>query len=159
MAVAENKQSFNLLDMFVNGARRGFTVATTNMLPNVVMAFVLIRALEVTGLLKLFGVVFKPVMGLWGLPGEAVTVIVSSFLSMGGGVGVTASLYTSGILSNTDVTVLMPAVCLVGALLQYLGRCLGTAEVQTRYYPAIIIISFANALLAMWVMRLLVTIF
>lgn len=159
MAVAEKKQSFNLLDMFVTGARRGFTVATTNMLPNVVMAFVLIRALEVTGLLKLFGVVFKPVMSLWGLPGEAVTVIVSSFLSMGGGVGVTASLYTSGLLTKTDVTVLMPAVCLVGALLQYTGRCLGTAEVQTKYYPAIIIISFVNALLAMWVMRILVAFF
>lgn len=30
----------NVMDMFIDGARRGFTIATTNLLPNVVMAFV-----------------------------------------------------------------------------------------------------------------------
>ncbi|KAA0617383.1 hypothetical protein E2K75_13830, partial [Escherichia coli] len=32
----------NVMDMFIDGARRGFTIATTNLLPNVVMAFVII---------------------------------------------------------------------------------------------------------------------
>ncbi len=40
---------------------------------------------------------------------------------MGGGVGVTASLYTAGKLSGPDVTVLMPAIFLMGALLQFMG--------------------------------------
>lgn len=35
----------NVMDMFIDGARRGFTIATTNLLPNVVMAFVIIQAL------------------------------------------------------------------------------------------------------------------
>ncbi len=34
----------NVMDMFIDGARRGFTIATTNLLPNVVMAFVIIHA-------------------------------------------------------------------------------------------------------------------
>lgn len=34
------------MDMFIDGARRGFTIATTNLLPNVVMAFVIIQALK-----------------------------------------------------------------------------------------------------------------
>lgn len=38
-------------DMLSDGARRGFTIATTNLLPNVVMAFVIIQALKITGLL------------------------------------------------------------------------------------------------------------
>ncbi len=42
-------------------------------------------------------------------------------MSMGGGVGVTASLYTAGKLSGPDVTVLMPAIFLMGALLQFMG--------------------------------------
>lgn len=149
----------NVLDMFVAGARNGFTIGTTNMLPNVIMAFVIIKALNVTGLLKLFGVIFKPVMGLWGLPGEAVTVLVSAFLSMGGGVGAAAGLFTSGMLSRSEITILMPAIYLIGSLVQYLGRCLGTAEVNTRYYVPIIVICFINALLAMWVMKVLVAFF
>ena len=64
----------NVLDLFVEGARRGFTIGTTSLLPNVVMAFVIIRILDVTGLLKIIGISFAPIMSLWGLPGEAVTV-------------------------------------------------------------------------------------
>ncbi len=142
-----------LMDIFVDGARRGWTIGTTNMLPNVLMAFVLIQALNVSGLLAIIGKVFGPVMALWGLPGEAAAVLIASFLSMGGGVGVAASLYTAQHLSGADVTVLMPAIFLMGALLQYMGRCLGTAEVNSRYWPHILAICVINALLSMWVMR------
>lgn len=151
------KQS--IMDMFVSGARRGLNVATTNMLPNVIMAFVLIQALNVTGLLDFIGRLFSPIMALWGLPGEAAAALVASFLSTGGGVGITASLYTTEKLSGVDVTVLMPAIFLIGALLQYIGRCLGTAEVDSRHYPVIIIISILNAALAMWTMRLFLIFF
>ncbi len=46
----------NVMDMFIDGARRGFTIATTNLLPNVVMAFVIIQALKITGLLDWGGI-------------------------------------------------------------------------------------------------------
>lgn len=77
----------NIMDMFIDGARRGFTIATTSLLPNVVMAFVIIQALKVTGLLDIVGNVCEPVMALWGLPGAAATVLLASVMSMGGGVG------------------------------------------------------------------------
>ena len=82
----------NIIDLFIEGCRKGWNTGINNMLPNVIMAFVIIKALNVTGLLKLMGQVFAPVMALWGLPGEAVTVLVSSFMSMGGGVGAAAGL-------------------------------------------------------------------
>lgn len=144
-----------ILDMFVEGARQGWTIATTQTMPNVVMAFVIIHALKVTGLMDLIGVVFKPIMGLWGLPGEAATVLLASFMSMGGGVGVAASLYASGIMSMADVTVVIPAIFLMGSLIQYMGRCLGTAGVNARHWGVILGISVLNALLSMWVMRLI----
>lgn len=50
----------NVMDMFIDGARRGFTIATTSLLPNVVMAFVIIQALKVTGLLEVVGRVCEP---------------------------------------------------------------------------------------------------
>jgi len=128
----------NVMDMFIDGARRGFTIATTNLLPNVVMAFVIIQALKITGLLDWVGHICEPVMALWGLPGEAATVLLAALMSMGGAVGVAASLATAG---NP---------------VQNVGRCLGTAEVNAKYYPHIITVCVINALLSIWVMQLIV---
>ncbi|WP_283937113.1 nucleoside recognition domain-containing protein, partial [Escherichia coli] len=74
----------NVMDMFIDGARRGFTIATTNLLPNVVMAFVIIQALKITGLLDWVGHICEPVMALWGLPGEAATVLLAAYIVSGG---------------------------------------------------------------------------
>lgn len=146
----------NVLEMFIDGARRGFTIATTSLMPNVVMAFVIIRALDVTGILAFVGKVFAPVMALWGLPGEAAAVLLASFMSMGGGIGVAASMFTSGHLNAVDVTSLVPAIYLMGNPVQNMGRCLGIAEVNTRHYTAIIAICIINALLSIWAMRLVI---
>ena len=132
----------NVMDMFIDGARRGFTIATPNLLPNVVMAFVIIQALKITGLLDWVGHICEPVMALWGLPGEAATVLLAALMSMGGAVG--------------DVTVLLPAMYLMGNPVQNVGRCLGTAEVNAKYYPHIITVCVINALLSIWVMQLIV---
>lgn len=159
MAVNEMAKKRNVLDMFVEGAQRGFTIATTSLMPNVVMAFVIIRALDVTGILTLFGKIFAPIMALWGLPGEAAAVLLASFMSMGGGVGVAASMYTAQHLNAADITVLMPAIYLMGNPVQNMGRCLGIAGVNTSHYPAIIGICIINALLAMWAMRAILIFF
>jgi spore maturation protein SpmB len=132
----------NVLDLFVEGARRGFTIGTTSLLPNVVMAFVIIRILDVTGLLKIIGISFAPIMSLWGLPGEAATVA--------------ASLYNNGILDPVQVTILVPSIYLMGNPVQNVGRCLGISAVNTRHYAAIIGICIINALLSIWAMRLIV---
>ena len=120
----------NVMDMFIDGARRGFTIATTNLLPNVVMAFVIIQALKITGLLDWVGHICEP--------------------------GVAASLATAGALTGHDVTVLLPAMYLMGNPVQNVGRCLGTAEVNAKYYPHIITVCVINALLSIWVMQLIV---
>lgn len=50
----------NVMDMFIDGARRGFTIATTNLLPNVVMAFVIIQALKITACSTGWGISVNP---------------------------------------------------------------------------------------------------
>ncbi len=148
----------NIIDLFIEGVRKGFTIGTTNMMPNVIMAFVIIKILNVTGVLKLLGTVFAPVMALWGLPGEAVTVLISALMSMGGAIGAAAGLYESQILNAQDCTILMPAVYLMGSLIQYIGRCLGIAEVNSKYYGIMVAIAVLNALIAMWIMKILVAV-
>ena len=115
-------QKKTILDLFIDGARKGFTIGTTSLLPNVMMAFVIIRILDVTGLLQLIGVVFQPVMGLWGLPGEAATVLITALMSMGGGVGVAMSLLSyDGYVSSASGLITQPqsAIDMIVSLYMY----------------------------------------
>ena len=148
---AEQKKT--LPDIFVEGAKKGWNVGISSIIPNVLMAFVLIHALRLSGLLDMLGTLFNPVMGLFGLPGQAVMVLVGAWMSMGGGVGVAASLYAAKVLNPTHVTILLPAIFLMGAQIQYMGRLLGTAGIQGRYYPMLFGISILNAVISMIIMR------
>jgi len=147
------EQKKTLVDIFVDGARKGWNVGISSIIPNVLMAFVLIHALRISGLLDILGKVFNPVMGLFGLPGQAVMVLVGAWMSMGGGVGVAASLYAAKVLDPTHVTILLPAIFLMGAQIQYMGLLLGTAGIQGRYYPMLFGVSILNAVISMIIMR------
>lgn len=145
-----------LPDIFVEGARKGWNIAVHSILPNVLMAFAIIQVLKVTGLLDLLGKLFTPVMAIFGLPGAAVMVLLGAWMSMGGGVGVAAGLLSAGTINGTHATILLPAIFLMGSQVQYMGRLLGTAEVQTKHYPMLFAICILNALISMLIMRLFV---
>ncbi|MBA8866185.1 spore maturation protein SpmB [Pantoea agglomerans] len=154
----ENKitTSSNPVDVFVTGARKGFHIAIHNLMPNVVMAYVLAEVLNLLGIMQFLGHVFAPVMGLFGLPGEAITVLLTAWLSSSAGTGVAVSLLTKGLLTGADITILAPAIFLMGSQLQYMGRLLGVADVPKKYWPLLMLVSIINALIAMSVMRLFI---
>ena len=77
-------------DVFVKGAVQGWNIAVTSTIPNVLMAFVIIKVLNHSGLLTIFGELFAPIMAIFGLPGEAAAVLLGGWMSMGGGVGSTS---------------------------------------------------------------------
>ena len=133
----------SLMDIFVRGARKGWNIAIDNIIPNVLMAYVCIKILNVTGLLTLAGKFFAPVMAIWGLPGEAIMVLFSALMSMDGGI------------DERSITIVIPAIYLLGSKIQYLGRLLGTAGVPSRHYPILLSISFLNAGIAMFIMKIL----
>lgn len=83
-------------DVFVKGAVQGWNIAVTSTIPNVLMAFVIIKVLNHSGLLTIFGELFAPIMAIFGLPGEAAAVLLGGWMSMGGGVGVAVSLFDQG---------------------------------------------------------------
>ena len=155
----EVKQNTNVIDLFVAGAYKGFNIAIKNMMPNVMLAFIIIHALKVTGLLDLIGIYAGPIMALWGLPGQAIAVILASLMSMGGAVGVAAGLLTAGILTPYDATIMLPSMYLMENPVQNVGRCLGTSGVNAAHYPVIIGICVFNALVSIWFMRLVMVLF
>lgn len=76
----EKKQKKSIVTSFMDGAKEGFYIGIENILPAMVLGYVIIRFLELTGLVNLIGKVFAPVMGIFGLPGEAAIVLMSAFL-------------------------------------------------------------------------------
>ena len=154
MSDVQEKQM--ITDVFVSGVKRGWGIATGSMLPNVLMAFILIYVLKLTGILDLIGTVCGPVMKVFGLPGEALMVLLAAWLSMGGGVGVASSLFAAGTLSLHDIAVLAPAMYLMGSQVQYIGRLLGVVGTPGKYIPVMVLISIINALLALLVMQIIV---
>lgn len=108
-------------DVFVKGAVQGWNICVTSTIPNVLMAFVIIKILNHSGLLALIGQIFSPIMGIFGLPGEAATVLLGGWMSMGGGVGVAVALFDNGVLNGTQLAIVCPAIFLMGSQIQYLG--------------------------------------
>ena len=145
-----------ITDVFIEGSRKGWQIAVSNIIPNVLMAFVIIHALKVTGVLTIISKVFGSFMGFFGLPGEAAAVLMGAWMSMGGGVGVVIGLFTQGILNGTHIAILTPAIFLMGAQLQYAGRLLGSAEVESKHYGVLFGICILNAFLSMLIMQFFV---
>lgn len=143
-------------DVFVKGAIQGWNIATHSTIPNVLMAFVIIRILNVAGLLPILGDLFRPLMGLFGLPGEAAAVLIAGWMSMGGGVGVAAALFDQGAINVHHCAIVAPAIYLMGSQLQYMGRCLGVIGTRGNRIPIMLCISILNAFIAMFIMNILV---
>ena len=120
------------------------------------MAFVLIRVLQVSGLLDILGSIFAPIMGIFGLPGEAAAVLIGGWMSMGGGVGVAVALFDAGTLNGVHLGILAPAIYLMGSQLQYMGRALGVIGTAGRMIPVLMGVSILNAFIAMFIMRIII---
>ena len=146
----------NPFDIFVIGARKGFQIAINNLMPNVLMAYVIAEILNLVGAMQFIGKIFAPMMGIFGLPGEAVTVLLTTWLSSSAGTGVAVSLIAKGVLNGTHASILIPALFLMGAQLQYMGRLLGVADTPKKYWPLLMLASIINACIAMTVMRFFV---
>lgn len=148
-------QSKNPFDVFVIGARKGWNIAVNNMIPNVLMAFAIAHILDLLGVLDFMSVIFGPVMGIFGLPGQAVMALLTAWLSLSAGVGMAVSLAGQGLLNGTHLTILLPAMVLMGSQLQYMGRLLAVADVKKKYWPLLMLTSILNAIIAMFIMRIL----
>ena len=154
--MSEQANNKLLTDVFVEGARKGWDIAVHNTIPNVLMAFVIIHILKVSGALDIIGKYLGFVMLPLGLPGESIAVIMAAFLSWGGSAGVLVALVQGGTLTAPDIAVLIPGMALVGSTVQYMGRVLGVLGIPSKHYLVLFGICILNAYLAMFVMSLIV---
>ena len=153
---ASTTQKPLMTEVFVTGARQGWELATKSMLPNLVMAFVLIKVLNVTGLLNYIGMAFEPIMSLFGLPGESAMVLMSAWLSSGGGIGVLLAFMSQGIMDGHDAAIILPSIFIMGGQLQYMGRCLGVIGIKDQMLYVIMLIPIVLAFAALAGMNIIV---
>lgn len=107
-AAAAPKKGF--LDVFVSGGKKGMNLWFNNMIPSIVVAGLMVTVLEQSGLMTLIGKVFGPVMAIFGLPGEAAALWISSFLSMPAGILGTVPLVEAGVLNGEHVAILLAMI-------------------------------------------------
>ncbi|MCL2567354.1 MAG: YjiG family protein [Alphaproteobacteria bacterium] len=155
--MAEEKKEKELItEVFINGARKGWNVATHSTIPNVLMAFVIIYVLTASGLLAFIGKYAGFLMAPVGLPGTAIAVVLAAFLSMGGAAGVVVALFADNQITVDHVAILIPAIILLGSTIQYMGRILGVLGVPSKHFGMLFLICIINAYCAMFVMNILI---
>ena len=98
----------------------------------------------------------RPVMAIFGLPGEAIMVLLGGWLSMGGGVGVAVALFDQGAINGTHIAILAPSIYLMGSQVQYMGRCLGVIGIKGKDMLMIMTVPVITAILSLFVMRIIV---
>ena len=96
-----------IVESFLKGCARGFNVGIQNIVPAMILGYTLVYILVATKLMDILGVVFAPLLGLFGLPGEAFAVFVSAFFAKAAGCAAAATMYADGTLTLGQAS--MPA--------------------------------------------------
>lgn len=154
---AAAKEKINFIDTFFDGARKGWNIAINTIMPAMVLGYVLVQIFTVTGIMAVFAKVFGPAMGLFGLPGEAVTVLISAFFAKGAGAATAFNLYQNGVINAAQATICVMPSMLMGTLIGHYARIVLVSETNERYRIIMLGIALFDAVLGMILMRLCLT--
>lgn len=146
----------NIADAFISGAKRAINISLNIMMPNVIMAFVLTAVLMKIGAMDFLGKIGSPLMQIFDLNGQSMVVLVSAWFSGLGGVAMGATMCASGEITQNQLAIITPAIFLMGAQLQYMGRILGVIGLEFRNYRLMFAISIINAVLSILVMKAII---
>lgn len=143
----------NVVEEFVAGAKKGLYVGLEMIAPAMVLAYVLILALKMTGLLDLIGQFAGPVMGIFGVPGEGVVVLAAAFFAKAAGCATAANLYLAGKLTAAQATILFPACITMGTLIGHFVRIIVVSNANKRWHPILLCVPLIDAVVVMFMTR------
>lgn len=159
MEANKTVQKRSIIEEFVFGAKNGFYLGVERIIPAMILAYVLILFLKTTGLMDIIGTIVAPVMGLFGLPGEAIIALISAFFAKAAGCATAATLYNDGVINAAQATILFPACITMGTLLGHFVRCVMTAGANPKHHALLIAIPVIDAVVSMLLTRLLLGVF
>lgn len=148
-------QKQGIVPIFMNGAKKGFYIGVEQILPAMILGYVIIQVFKLTGLIDLVSIVFKPVMGVFGLPGEAVVVLLSAFFSKAAGAAAAANFYAEGVLTAAQCTILIMPCMLMGTLIGHFARIILVVDVNPKHRALMLITPIIDSVIGMLLMRLI----
>lgn len=144
----------SIVAVFLAGCRRGLNMSLNSILPAVVLGYALISFLQISGAMHILGIICKPIMGAFGLPGEAAAVLIAAFFAKASGCTTAYTLYTEGVLTLGQATILFPACILMGTLVGNFARIILVTGVEKKSQQLLAIgISIFDAAIGMWLTR------
>ena len=154
---AAPEKKLNAIEIFTVGARKGLNIGLNTIAPAMVLGYVLVQALKVSGIMDVLAVVCAPVMGLFGLPGEAFAVLISAFFAKAAGAGAAANLFTAGIITAPQATILLMPCMLMGTLIGHYARIVLVSEANPKLTPIFFAIPLIDSAVGMILVRLILT--
>lgn len=151
--MAEKKKGLSIPEYFMLGAKKGFYITVEIIAPAMVMAYALITFLKLAGIMPIIGDLLAPVMGVFGLPGEASVVLLAAFFAKAAGAATAAGMYMNGNISAIHATILFPACITMGTLIGHFARVVLVCKVRSCYYPIMFATPVIDAMIAMWITR------
>lgn len=143
----------SLIDEFVKGAKKGFYVAVENITPAMVFAYALILFLNIIGVMPILAKLLGPIMAVFGLPGEAMVVLTAAFFAKAAGCATAATLYSQGVLTATQATILFPACITMGTLVGNFVRVVMVSQTNMKWQPLLLCTALVDAAVVMWLTR------
>jgi len=149
------KPKLSVVEEFVVGAKKGFYIGIEMIAPAMVLAYVLILFLQLTGLMVYIGKIVGPVMAIFGLPGEAIVALVAAFFAKAAGAATAATLYSKGMITAAQATILFPATICMGTLIGHFVRIVMVANTNKKWHSVLVAIPIIDALVVMFLTKLI----
>ena len=139
-----------MIETFLSGAKKGWGIAINTIMPAMVLGYVLVQVFNVTGVMDVLGNIF-------GLPGEAITVLISAFFAKAAGAATAFNLYQTGVITAAQATICVMPSMLMGTLVGHYARIVLVTETNKKYTLLMFLIPLFDAALGMILMRLILT--
>ncbi len=152
------KPKLSVVEEFVAGAKKGFYIGAEMIAPAMVLAFVLIQFLTITGLMTIVGKALGPVMAIFGLPGEAIVALVAAFFAKAAGCATAATLYSAGLITAQQATILFPACVTMGTLIGHFVRIVIVANANKKWHPLLLAVPVIDAVVVMLLTRVVLNV-
>ena len=155
--VQEAKTS--IVEEFMKGAKKGFYIGVEMIAPAMVMAYALIEFLKISGAMDLIGRALNPIMGVFGLPGEASVALIAAFFSKAAGCAAAATLFGEGKIDAIQATMLLPACVTMGTLVGHFARIVLVSNANKKFYPLLFAAPIVDAVIVLYLTRLVLMFF
>ncbi len=135
----------NFMTDFIEGNKKGIYMGLFVLAPALIFMYPILSIFQITGILGVIGKLFKPIMGIFGLPGETAITFATAFLNTGAGLATVAAYFDKGILNGYQVAIVVPMMWLISAQLTNTARVLNVIGTNKKYFLPIYLTGFVTA--------------